>query len=245
MKKRQTILYLLIGLAILGIAILLFFLLPGSASNTVPVVLPTATPDLHGDAGDGNADSETQIVSINADNVCIVLQTLSRADSYSRLLTVENFWSGGSSRQTIDVSAHSGSVKMVIDTEGQESRKHILISGEEKWIWYSDSETVFRGGAALSEADRFQTLIDYTEILSLDRSSILEAGHDLHEDQLCVYVRYIAGDFGYEHRAWISLTSGLLLAQESYDGQELIYRMSSTIPDLSTPDDSIFLPPET
>lgn len=244
MRRRQTILYILTAIVLGMVVWIVFSFFPSSQVNTVPVVLPTAPADEGDDEKDKPQDISELEVSISVDNVQIALETVARADNYSRILTVESFWSGGSSSQTIDVAARSGNVKMIISRPDDTLIKYILIADGEKWIWYSDSETVYRGAAAENEADRWQTLLSYEDILTLDKGNILEATFDEYAGEMCIYVRYISGEFDYENRAWIDVDSGLLMAQETYDGDGLIYRMSSTAPDLSTPDESIFAKPE-
>lgn len=244
MKKRQTLLYIILAIVLAAIVWLIFFILPSSDPAPVPIVLPTQTPDDSAQLSTPQPEPTEQALVVTADTVQAVLETLRRADSYSRSLTVESFWSGGSSSQTIEVAVSGGSTRLNISSGDNEPTQHILISGDEKWIWYSDSEAVYHSSAQDFESDRYQTLLSYEDILSLDRENILEASHFLYEDTMCVYVRYISGLLGYESRAYIELSSGLLLALETYDGDQLIYKMSSGAIDLSTPDESLFVPPE-
>lgn len=85
--------------------------------------------------------------------------------------------------------------------------------------------------------------MSYEEVLGLDSSAITDAGYIRLEDEMCIYVRYSSGEFGYDNVCYVSVDTGLLMGSEIYDGSKLIYRMSSTAPDISTPDDSIFTHP--
>lgn len=244
MKKRQTLLYIIIAAVACIAVVLMVYILPGLSQPDIPIVLPTDTPDPDGENGENGKDPTQQDITVTTENVQIVLQTISRAENYSRTLSIESFWSGGSSSQTIEVAARGDSCKMSISQPESETTKYILISGSEKWIWQSDSDNIYHGPAGENDEDRYQTLLSYEDILALDTDGIIEAYSGLYQEAMCICVRYTSGRLGYESLAYIDISSGLLLGLETYDGQELIYRMSSTLPDLSTPDESFFEHPE-
>lgn len=244
MKKRQALLYIIIAIVLCVAVALVFYIVPGFSQPDIPIVLPTDTPDPDGENGGEGKDPTEQDITVSPDNVQIVLQTISRAENYSRTLSVENFWSGGSSSQTIEIAARGDSCKMSISRPESESTKYILISGNEKWIWQSDSDNIYHGPAGENDEDRYQTLLSYEDILALGRDEIIDAYSGVYQDAMCICVRYTSGRLGYESLAYIDISSGLLIGLETYDGQELIYRMSSTLPDLSTPDESFFELPE-
>ncbi len=242
MRKRQIFLYILIAIVLAAIALFLIRTIPGSDIDTVPVVLPSAAPNDGSDLAEPSPEPTQSAITVDADTVQSALRTLSRADSYSRTITAESFWSGGSSSQSIEVAVRSGSTRLTVSAEGAPT-KNILIADGEKWIWYSDSDQVFHGDAAAADADQYQTLLSYEDILELDRNCILEASYDQFDGRMCIFVRYTSGSFGYESRAHIDVASGLLISLETYDEGRLIYRMVSSQPDLSTPDESVFVHP--
>lgn len=243
MKKKSVFLYILIFLVLAAIIWLIFLSASSSEIDTVPVILPTEAVD------GGNADpdrieqNETHTIAVTPDTVQAVIRTLSRADNYSRTLTVESFWSGGSSSQTISVWNRGSSVKMTVSRADGSVSKNILIDNNKKWIWYSGSDEVFHGAAAETEADEYQTLLTYENVLELDKSAITDAGYIQYNEEMCIYVRYASGEFAYDNLCYISIATGLLMGSEIYDGDKLIYRMSSTVPDISTPDESVFSKP--
>ncbi len=51
------------------------------------------------------------------------------------------------------------------------------------------------------------------------------------------------GAFGYVSELYVSLRTGLLIAADSYEGEKCVYRMRSGGLELSTPDESMFVPP--
>lgn len=241
MKKRSIIFYILIVAVIGVIAFLLIRLAPGAATDTPPVVLATpAVTDPTADSSVGGGGVQT--VEVTPETVQAVIACLSRAESYSRTMTVETFWSGGSDSREVQVWVHGGSTKITVDQDGSPT-KHVLIKDGERWIWYSDSTQVYHGAAGDSDADEYQSLLTYEDILKLDVSRILEAGYDDYEGEGCVFVRYVQGELGYESLCRISMDAGLPVSWETYDGETLIYRMSSSPIELSTPDDGVFAEP--
>ena len=49
---------------------------------------------------------------------------------------------------------------------------------------------------------------------------------------------------GYENEIYVSVTTGLLMSASTYDGSTLIYRMSSSEPELTAPDEALFTVPD-
>ena len=62
-------------------------------------------------------------------------------------------------------------------------------------------------------------------------------------ERKCVFVRWRSPMLGYASECWIDPDTGLLLGERRYDGDILIYSMDSSVPDLTTPDESVFTPP--
>ena len=121
--------------------------------------------------------------------------------------------------------------------------KNVLLAGREKWVWYGDREGVFHGTVRAGDPDAYQTLLTYEDVLALPVKQITDAGYTDFEGTDCVFVRYTDGPFHYDHCCYIAVDTGLLMGQESFDGDALIYSMRSTVPDISTPDEALFQPP--
>lgn len=240
MKARSNLLYILIFLVLVATLWYIFLAAPASDTDTVPVILPTTAPDDEDKENESSATDGSQLIAVTTDSVQTVIRTLSRADGYSRTISAESFWSGGGNTQNIDVWVRDDAAKLAISRADGTNTKYVLINGGEKWIWYSDSNRVYHGEAAENEADRYQTLLTYEHILELDSGNITDAGYTDYGGSMCIYVRYTSGELGYDSICYISVESGLMMGEESYDGDTLIYRMSSTLPDLSTPEDSVF-----
>lgn len=243
MKNRNTTFYILVVLVLAAIAGLIVLLAPGSAPETPPVVLsapPSPTPSA---PAASEETPEESVLEINADTVQTVIALLRRSDSYARTLTVQSFWNGGSAETEYQVWVRGEETRVdVRDDTGLE--RHILLRDGEKWIWYSDGEGVYHGPAGGGDADAYQTIPSYEDVLSLPREAILSAAYEDYNGETAVTVRYVSGPFGYETVCHVSDGSGLAVGAEIYDGDVLIYTMRSGPVDISTPDDALFQPPE-
>lgn len=243
MKKRGAFFYILIVLALAALGALVFVLAPGTEPDTPAVVLPSAAPaGAGGDAMPGSI-AEDSLITVRPDTVQAAVATLDRADSYSRTLQVRDFWTGGSRDRTISVWSRGGALRLTV-TSGGSAVQHLLFQGEDKWIWYSDSDSVFRSRVLPGDEDAYQTLLTYEDMLAAPLSDILAADFVDFSGTSCIYVRYRTGSLGYESECYIDPASGLLMGERCYDGERLIYSMDSSVPELTTPDESLFAVPQ-
>lgn len=243
MKKRDAFFCILIVLAFAAVAALVFVLVPGAEPDTPAVRLPAVTePDSPVVMPDTDAVGD-RVIRIDTDTVQTAISMLARTDSYSRTLTVQHFWSGGTSSEEILVWVHGQNMRVTIRGKTYDSEKNILIKGQEKWIWYSEAKSAWHGAARDGDADAYQTLLTYEDVLALDKSALRDAGYTEYDGETCIYVRYADGELGYESLCYISVGTGLLMGTETYDGDVLIYSMTSSHPDISTPDEEIFAEP--
>lgn len=224
-------------LLIAAAAILAAILLP-DAGGTAEVTLPSPSPGGSAASAESNM---AEFVTVSADNVQAVLAGLERAENYSRVLSVERFWSGGSSSEQISVMARSGELRLI---EYGTPDRNILISDGTAYIWYSDDpDAAVALPAADSDADRYQTLLTYEDILALDPEYVTDGGYTSWSGEYCIYAEYVHPDTGYTCRVYVSPTTGLLNGSEIYDGSSLIYFMSASAADTAIPDYEYFLPP--
>ncbi|MCM1149711.1 MAG: hypothetical protein NC319_06465 [Butyricicoccus sp.] len=238
--SRKALLYALIVLLAAGLVYLVFRLSPTASVDTAAVILPTPAAGIDENPG-GTGEAENRVISVTPETVQAAVGMLARAGSYSRKINVETFWNGGSAVHLINVSVNGERARLTVsDSWGV---KNVLISGGELWIWYADSNGVYHGPADSSAADEYQSLLTYEDILQLDPASITDAGYVDYNGENCIFAECAGGELGYVSRFWISVDTGLLMGSETYDGEQLVYRMGSSLPDVSTPDESIFNPP--
>lgn len=223
MNIRRSLPYIvMVGVMVIVIAISLNF---GLLQNeqTAAVILPDTSPGIQdGDHSSGENAQGEGIIKITPETVAYAIGALSRPEAYSRTLTVTNFWSGGQGKSAIDVYVSGDDTKAVINGE-----KHILISGDTLSIWYSGQTNVFTGKASENDDDEFQTIPTYEDILSLDPEDITDAGYIPYNGENCIYVVYVTGEMHYSTTVHISVATGLLTACSIYDGESLIYTVTS------------------
>lgn len=237
MKGKRAPLYILIVLVVAALAALVFYFAPSGSIETAEVILPTPTPTPEPDDS-GEITAEERRVDVTADTVQAVLATLERPYSYSRVLTAETFWSGGSGLRSIDVRVHGANARLTLTDAG--GIKNVLIADGKLWIWYPDSQSAYCADAGSADADEYQSLITYEDIIAMPAENINDAGYVTLDGDECIYVAYTDGAFHYQKRAYISIASGLLMRSEILDGESLIFTLSSSVPDISTPDASVF-----
>lgn len=242
MKKRSLSFYILIVLALLALGALVFFLAPGRQMSTPAVVLPTLPPTEASAPVAPEHTAGAEVIAVTPETAQTVVSTLRRIDSYSRTLEIRDFWSGGSRSRSIAVWSKGDRLRLRIGGEDA-VREELLISGEDAWIWYSDSSTVYHGAAASGDADAWQTLLTYEDMLDAPASGILDAGYTDFSGTDCIYVRWRSGTLGYLSECYIDPATGLLMGERCYDGEKLIYSMDSSVPDVTTPDENVFALP--
>lgn len=243
MKKRGVSFYILIFLALAALGGVVFLLLRAQQPNTPAVVLPTVQPVDASAPATPESTAGVQMIAVTPATVQTVVGTLRRIDSYSRTLTVRDFWSGGGRSRTIDVRVRGDKLRLSIRSGDDSAQQEVLISGDETWVWYSDAGAVFHGEALPGSADEWQTLLTYEDMLEAPAEDILDAGYTPFGDLNCIYIRWRSGALGYVSECWIDPDTGLLMGERCYDGESLFYSMDSSAPDVTTPDESVFAAP--
>lgn len=239
-KTPRAALYVLIAVLAAALVYLVLRLSPNASVDTPAVILPSPAAESDNQP-DSAAGPENRVIDVTPETVQAAVGMLSRAGSYSRMIIAETFWNGGSAVRSINVAVSGDRARLTVSD--QRGVKNVLISGDEMWIWYPDSKTVYAGPAGDSAADEYQSLLTYEDILRIDPASITDAGYMDYNGDNCIYAEYVDGELGYVSRFWVSVTTGLLMGGETRDGETLVYRMSSSPPDISTPDESVFVPP--
>ena len=233
-RRSKMLIILLLVLTAAVIAFALFFM--GRGVEMTPVTLPSP--------GQSSA-AETSMpgperVELTSENVAAVLAELTRAESYSGSVTIEDFWDGGSASTQLQVWVSNGRTRVRGERGG--SPRNILVSEGTLYIWYDNVSGVFSGPWEGS-ADEWLRALSYEDVLSLPPEQITGAGYAQLSGEECVYVDYTGGLLGYTYRVYVSVSNGLLMGAEKYDGGSLIYRMFAEY-ELSVPDESLFVPPE-
>ena len=229
MKKRRVS---LIGAAFAVLIVLVpVFFLRLTAHRPPEVVLPE-TEDAQGESGVIRDEGRSAIrrVEVTPETVQRVIERLARPENYSRTLTVERYWPGGSGLTNAAVFVAGAWTRVDVAEDGGETR-HVITGDGRSWVWYGADGRVFTGAAALS-ADEEQSIPTYEEILLLDTERIAAADYRTFDGVNCVYVETAPDALGYADRYWVSVDSGLLVAAERDGGERLIYRMTGLEADI-------------
>jgi len=240
MKKRKVSLLLPVVCAIMVVICAVVVLVLSFPEDTTPVELPAPEDTAPSDSAAEDAD----VLTVDNKNVQAVIATLARAGSYSRQITSERFWNGGSAETVFSVWAHGESLR--VEEQQPNRTKNMILTAGECWIWYDDAEdSIYHGSGEndLRDMDEWLGLPTYEDVLEIPAAGILDSGYCEYAEDTCIFVVYASGELQYENHIYVSVTTGLVMGMEIYDGETLIYRMASTLPELSTPEDALFLPP--
>lgn len=229
-----------VALAVVIVALMLSRSLHRSAHITLPE--PGDGPDVSEDNA-GTADGLLTLVEITPETVQLAIASLERPEHYSRTVTVEQFWKGGSGRYDTTVTV-SGAWSRTDRTMPDGQVRHSLTDGRVTYIWYNQEEAVYSAPAGGISADEEQSIPTYEDILDLPPESITEADYRLLLNVSCIYVETAEDPAGYALRYWVSVNSGLLVAAEKLLNGETVYRMGAPdgeqadLPSLTLPDGS-------
>ena len=201
-----------IGIAcILLVLLVVAFMVRGSLREPEKIVLPPepSTTEPSGPTVDNEAVDR---VEVRPDTVQSAIEVLARPRVYTRTITVERYWSGGSGVSVITAAAADGWLRLdVTETDGQ--TRHVITGDDAVYIWYGSSRKVYSGASALTQ-DAEQGILTYEDILALPPERIAAA--EIEPDEA-----------GYVERYWVSVSSGLLAAAERECDGAVVFRMAA------------------
>ena len=203
--------------------------------DTPSVVLPGAsTGETPGSVSGPQTEGEHyQSVTVTTNTVQNVIATLFRSDSYYRELSVETFWTGGSSSQTVQTWVDGGwsHIRRILPSGAV---RHDLLNGDTLYYWYEGAQQYEQAPADRYSGDLSQGIPTYETVLELDLGSITAAGQQVLENVLCIYTEAAAPDGSAAERYWVSTDTGLLVRAEREEAGQLVYRMTALAP-VTTP----------
>ena len=228
-KRIRLITAAFVVLVVLAVGLMLFNTLRRPPSIQLPEENPSS-----GQSG-GNVSAEEgglTVVAVTPKTVQAAIATLLRPETYSRKISVQQFWTGGDGTVETTVTVKAPWTRM--DRPLADGRvRHTLTDGETTYIWYDRETSVYTAPAGNITADVEQSIPTYEDILDLPVERIAAADYQVISDVNCIYVETTEDDTGYVLRYWVSLDSGLLVAAEKLLGEETVYRMWQTSEDLS------------
>ena len=241
--EKQKLSRVAMGFIIL-VVLVIVLMFSNSLRRTARITLPSSdsAAGSSGGADIAGGDSLT-VVAVTPETVQTAIATLERPEQYSRVIRVEQFWSGGSGsfETTVTVSGRWTRTDRVLS--GSQTR-HTITDGETTYIWYGAESAVFSAPAGEITADDEQSIPTYETSLDLPMETIAAADYRSTSGINCIYVETAEDDLGYVQRYWVSVDTGLLVASERLQDGETIYRMASLTADLSTPSTDRFILPD-
>jgi len=247
MKKRKNLSIFVISAVVLAAVIYLVVRLAPGGTDTPPIILPSApaaSPTQDNPAASGAGGLQA---NVGLDTVQAAIQTLlgQTASNYSRTLTAHTYWrDGGENSSTLTVWARNGQLRITED-DGFDV-KNVLIDADALSLWYGDgSAGVFHGAAAAGEASRLQRMVSVDQILALPKERITGAGYGDLDGEPCIWLTFTNGGLtGTTEKAYISVNTGLLMENDSWDGDFQWFSLSSGPVDTeSVPADENFAAP--
>lgn len=237
--KKQTLTPTAIACGLI-ILLVVAFMVRSSLSRPERLVLP-AEPDGAGASGAPVTSETIDRVEVQPDTVQSVIAALERPAVYSRDITIERYWSGGSGTSRATVRASGGWMRLDLTT-GDGQQRHVISGEGAVYVWYGTSKRYFSGAETMSQ-DAEQGIPTYEDVLALPTEQIAAADHRALEGVSCIYVETAPDDARYSERYWVSTDTGLLVAAERMHGDEVIYRMASLAASLEPVDAEAFTLP--
>ena len=240
-KKRLAIFTAAFGIVIVVVVLLL---VRGTVRHSGHIQLPDASTGTgDGESGGSGESGDLQVLEIRPDTVQLAIEVMERPTVYSQRVTVETFWEGGS--QSAELQTYvSGSLTRVDSRQADGSIRHLLTDGETSCIWYDDAREWISLPAGDFTSDTEQRIPTYEDILELPVSEIASASYGDYQGLYCIAVETLPDGEGYYTQYWISAETGLLAGAETYQWEELVYRMTALTVDASTPSEDLFLLPD-
>lgn len=240
-KKRLTIFTIAFGILIL-VVVLIFA--GGTVRRSDHIELPDAGTGSTGDQQGENGDAAgLAVVEIRPDTVQLAIEVMERPTMYTCYARVETFWSGGSGSVASTVYVRDNLLRL--DTQlAMGSVRHLIAGSQHTYIWYDEEGEYVTLETGDFSQDAELRIPTYEDILRLEQEQILQAEYGDYNGTYCIYVSaQESNGIGYTDY-WIDVETGLLVACERYEGEEMIYRMTADAPALTQVEDSVFQLPD-
>jgi hypothetical protein len=231
-KKRLFIIMAAALVVIIAISVIITLL---NTNETPSITLPSPSGTTSAPPSNSSKPNEA-----SPENVVSLIEMLEKPDSYSRGYTVVRFWNGGQAEESITFYQKNDQYRLISSGNGRV--KNTLIRDNKISYWYDDSAIVREvsyTGDFLNYLYEYAGLIDYSELLTLPVSRILEAGNENVYSENCIFVKYDRGD-GYVCTLYISVDTALLIAAKVENNGELVYSLVPEFAELVPPADSLF-----
>lgn len=229
MEQKNRLIIVAAIVALIVAAIIASFGRVLFVANTPEVVLPSSSQGLGKPSDSSLPEQSYQRVEITPQTVAGVVATLARPSSYYRELTVETFWTGGSSSTQVQVWTDGG-WSHIQQTLPSGVVRHDLTGAEAAYYWYDGAQQYNQLPADEKSSDLAQHIPTYETVLELPPEAITSAGYELCGELPCVLAEVQSSRTQTVQRFWVSVDSGLLISAEMEEEGELVYRMTAYSP---------------
>lgn len=247
MSSKRVRLISFIGIILIAIVIGASMLVNLLSKDSLQVDLPEPNTSVSTTDGSGgsinNRLDRVEITKENVQAVIAVTATLKRPDSYTRIIEIKDDFA---IYAIIATAYHENTALKVTSAL---SKKNIIITGDMLYIWYDGDNTLYERPIESFEdekrsSDEYQMIMSYEDVLNIDKSSITDAGYKSYNGEDCIYVQYVTDLLNYHTECYISVATGLLVGALQYEGNTLIYTMTSSGYNSAVPDLSAFNLPD-
>lgn len=229
MEQKNRLVIVVAIVALMAVAIVTSFGRVLFAAKTPEVILPSGSGGAADPPGSVSQAHSYQRVEVTTQTVQGVVATLDRPSSCYRTLTVETFWTGGSSTTQVQVWTDGGWSHSV-QTLPSGVVRHDLTDGDALYYWYDGAQQYQTAPADEKSSDLAQHIPTYETVLELEADEIIDAGYELRGDIPCILIAVRrAGDESLQ-RFWVSVNNGLLVSAETEEDGQLVYRMTAYSP---------------
>ena len=231
--------------AVIVVAMVASFGLRLFVPDTAKIVLPTPAASASPGQEPG-ADSGLVRVDVTPETVQAVIgQTLTRPESYTREVAIEDFWGDGEQSSTTARVWVDGGWTMTEAALPGGAVRHTIVGEGQFWLWYDGDSTALTGPADERSADlEGQRIPTYEDILALDTADIAAAGYEERGGLACVWAETVPNALGYVETYWVAVDSGLLVSAETTLDGTLTYRMTAYTMERPAPSGTAFALPD-
>ena len=242
--KRRTALIISASLFVIVLAVFFGSLINGSMHNEGSIVLPQGSMQIE-EAADIAKRNQRQIaqVTVTADNVQRVVETLSRPSAYSYSAELVYHYPHGSSSKTAEVYVSGDRSRVNVKDSQDTVEKQLVYTKDSLYIWGSDGVLYYEGDRGSFTPEDEAGVPTYESILSLAPSSVTDGGVREYSGRLCVYLTS-SYELGRYTRDWyVDIDSGLLHACDTKENGAVIYSVTCRDMQIGEQEQSLFASP--
>ena len=222
---------------LLGVSTLLVILLCYYLINGPEDVSQIALPDYTVIPADEPEQLDTDpFAAVTAENVLLVLDSLTPLEAYHSIMALEYYWEDGSMVQTAEVWSRDDAVYITLTRE-EGSVQQMLLREDGAWLWYDDEEPTQMPQRPVGD------LIGIPDYRELRQTSVVSEAQYVtlagSSRTTCIYLRWELPE-GRNLACWVSPETGLLERAVLEENGSMIYRMQQRSVERLLPGDDAY-----